>query len=306
MQAVQKLGRLFPLRYRTVTPLEEDELGSVVDVPEGFVPTNPSIAEFGGRRIANVRCVNYRLHGERTLKSSFLTGDDWQSVNRVISWEGPHPDRPSAHPELSRLLGDIEDVRFLAIGDRLHASGTCYENGVGGIALFTFDTALELVGRQRFSSPFGFGQEKNWAPFEKDGELFYIYALNPLIVLRRDTSEAGYRIVNGDGTRPSDISFNTGGSSQGIPFADGWLFVFHRRRVQPFVSGTIYVHYFVWISRDFRTVRRGEPFVIDRPAVHFVSGMIRDGEDLLLSYGRADSAALLALLPLSDLPIPVA
>ena len=304
MQAVNKLGRLFPLRYRTVTPVEEFELGSLIEVPEGFVPTNPSIVEFGGHKITNIRCVNYQLDGERTLKSRFLTGNDWQSVNRVISWKGSLPDQAIANPELSRVLGTLEDVRFLTAGGMLYASGTCYDGGIGGIKLFIFDDKLELVERQSYSSPFGFGQEKNWAPFDNDGELYFIYALHPLIILRRDGSEAGYQIVHGEDVSASEISFNTGGSSQGISFEDGWLFVFHRRRVQPFVSGTIYVHYFVWISRDFRTVRQGQPFVIGRPAVHFVSGMVREGADLLISYGRADSSALLARLPLSALPIP--
>lgn len=305
MQAVQKLGRLFPLRHRTVTPPEEFELGRLIDVPEHFLPTNPSIAEFNGRKIANIRCVNYQLHGERTLKSSFLAGDDWKTVNRVISWEGSCPARPALHENMSELFGGCEDVRFLVIGDRLHASGTFYRDGVGGIVLFTFDRDLALVDRQSFSSPFGFRQEKNWAPFEKDGELFYIYALQPLIILQRDDSSAGYRIVEGEHHRPAAISFKIGGSSQGLPLADGWLFMFHRRRVQPFVSGTIYLHYFAWISRDFRVVRIGQPFVIGRPAVHFVGGMIRERNDLLISYGRADSSALLARFPMTDLPIPL-
>lgn len=303
MQAVKKFGRLFPLRYRTIAALEEFELGRSIEVPEGFLPTNPSIAKFNGRRIANIRCVNYRLQGERTLKSSFLAGDDWRTVNRVISWEGGWPDRPATHLGMSRLFDGIEDVRFLASGDTLHASGTFYKDGVGGIVLFTFDKNLALIDRQSFPSPFGFGQEKNWAPFEKNGELYYVYALKPLIILRRDAA-AGYQIVEGAHYRPSVISFNIGGSSQGVPYADGWLFVFHRRRVQPFVSGTIYLHYLAWISHDFRTVRMGQPFVIGRPAVHFVGGMIREGNDLLISYGRADSNALLARFPMTDLPIP--
>lgn len=303
MSAVQKLGRLFPLRYRIVHPAEEHDLGSLTDVPDRFVPTNPSLAHFGGRYVANIRCVNYRLDHERTLKSRFLVGNDWLTQNRVIGWSGS-PEEAVCHPAMSDRLGAIEDVRFLALGNRLFASGSYHRDAKAGMELFEFDEGLNLLSHELLPSPFGFGQEKNWAPFEKDGELYFVYALDPLIVLKPDDSEASYSIIHGQGHDPKRISFRTGGSSQGIAHGDGWLFIFHRRRVQPLLSGTIYLHYFVWISRDFKTVRKGKPFVIGRPAVHFVGGMVQEGEELLISYGRSDSNAWLARFAMQDLPIP--
>lgn len=303
MKTARKFSRLAPLAYRTVIPAEEFDLGALIDVPSGFLPANPSLTKLGDRFIANVRCVNYRLLSERTLKSVFLTGSDWASQNRAIGWSDDIS-RASEIASLSNRFAGIEDIRMLVIEDRLYASGTSHEDGSSGIILFEFDVNLSLQRTRSMPSPFAFGQEKNWAPFEKDGMLHYVYSVDPLVVLRVADDREGYEIVHGCEHEPSDISFTTGGSSQGIPYRDGWLFIFHRRRVQPVVSGTIYVHYCIWISRDFSMVRKGAPFVIGRPAVHFVGGLVEDKGDLLISYGRADSRAWLARVRWQDLPVP--
>ena len=304
MKSVQKMVRLAPLRYRTVTPVEEIDLGALVAPPTGFLPTNPSLARLGNRFVANIRCVNYRLRSERTLKSDFLVGSDWQSRNRVISWS----DDPADHVELSEMsdcFAGVEDIRMLVIKNRLFASGTHHAGGRAVMKSFEFDETLSLLRKRDMPSPFGFGQEKNWAPFEKDGQLYFVYSIDPLIILRAADNAAGYDIVNGAGCAAGDISFTTGGSSQGIPHKGGWLFIFHRRRVQPLISGTIYVHYCVWISRDFKTMRKGPPFVIGRPAIHFVGGMVEHEGSLLISYGRADCKAWLARIAWHDLRVPI-
>lgn len=90
------------------------------------------------------------------------------------------------HP---RAYSGVEDPRILAIGSELKVVVTGYESanaGATSILVASLDRDLKVASvvaphyEQRLT------WEKNWAPFEYDGRLHFVYTVNPHVILRME------------------------------------------------------------------------------------------------------------------------
>lgn len=126
-------------------------------------------------------------------------------------------------------------------------------------------------------------REKNWMPFVEDGRLYAVYSTRPWVVY--DLTD--FSVV----TEHEGLPENWSGSSQVVPYRDGYLCVVHRHR------GTwptaIYEHAFVRVSAAFEPVDVSPPFYFFGAGVEFCAGLDWHGDELCLSFGRSDRDAYL-------------
>lgn len=157
------------------------------------------------------------------------------------------------------------------------------------------------IGRSlSLPSPHGCAREKNWMPAVDGDRLMLLYRLDRMEV---------YRVADGAlapvhrADRPIRPLVGWSGSSQLIPWEDGWLCVAHLacRQLKASISaGPFYPHRFVRISRDWRVTGLSDPFFFEKRGVEFCSGMaVHDGR-VIMSYGIDDSAAALMSLPVES------
>src|SRR5262249_39270334 len=96
---------------------------------------------------------------------------------------------------------------------------------------------------------------------------------------------------------------NLSGSSQVIPFGDGYLAVLHTAHAMPGEPYKRYYHHrFVQYDRDFRVEHLSLPFCFNDRTIEFCAGMCtHPSEDkLVLSYGVNDREAWLATVSVDE------
>ena len=114
---------------------------------------------------------------------------------------------------------EAEDPRMVKVNDKLYVVFIClspYEGQNRCIAITEFDkfepTYLQIENMQK--NPI----EKNWAPFEKDDKLHFVYNYDPLIILTYDFNKDGickviYKQNNVDLPIKTETTFLRGGSN---------------------------------------------------------------------------------------------
>ena len=114
---------------------------------------------------------------------------------------------------------EAEDPRMVKVNNKLYVVFIClspYEGQNRCIAITEFDkfepTYLQVENMQK--NPI----EKNWAPFEKDGKLYFVYNYDPLIILTYDFNKDGicnvvYKQNNVDLPIKVETTFLRGGSN---------------------------------------------------------------------------------------------
>ena len=114
---------------------------------------------------------------------------------------------------------EAEDPRMVKVNDKLYVVFIClspYEGQNRCIAITEFDkfepTYLQIENMQK--NPI----EKNWAPFEKDGKLHFVYNYDPLVILTYDFNKDGickviYKQNNVDLPIKTETTFLRGGSN---------------------------------------------------------------------------------------------
>jgi len=114
---------------------------------------------------------------------------------------------------------EAEDPRMVKVNDKLYVVFIClspYEGQNRCIAITEFNkfepTYLQIENMQK--NPI----EKNWAPFEKDGKLHFVYNYDPLVILTYDFNKDGickviYKQNNVDLPIKTETTFLRGGSN---------------------------------------------------------------------------------------------
>jgi hypothetical protein len=114
---------------------------------------------------------------------------------------------------------EAEDPRMVKVNNKIYVVFIClspYEGQNRCIAITEFDkfepTYLQVENMQK--NPI----EKNWAPFEKDGKLYFVYNYDPLVILTYDFNKDGicnvvYKQNNVDLPIKTETTFLRGGSN---------------------------------------------------------------------------------------------
>lgn len=152
--------------------------------------------------------------------------------------------------------------------------------------------------------------QKNWMPFCFKDELYLIYQMEPLTILKPNL-ETGYC----DRVHESRIELNLGqyrGGSQLIEYEAGYLTLVHEMIWQN--NRRYYCHRFVYLKHqqpieDCQYPQLGVAeisplFYFKEKSVEYVCGlsMTPDRQSLLISFGVNDREAYLATLPTRSLP----
>ena len=150
-------------------------------------------------------------------------------------------------------------------------------------------------------SPQGAAREKNWMPLVHGRRLYFAYDLGggQLYELAEDTT---LRLAHSGRIRALE---GESGSSQFVPFADGWLGVSHHRVDRPFVLAWLpvayYRHRLIHLNSDFSVRSTSRPFFFVKRAVEFCAGLVVDDRSVTFSLGIEDAEAVLMTVPRTEI-----
>lgn len=210
-----------------------------------------------------------------------------------------------AHPD---ALNGIQDLRIFEWRDRIFVLGVAvsHKQDINGklvkqnkAVLCELDgSCLRLVcflpSRQQF--------EKNWMPWVKEGELYFIYNCDPFEVLKFEGKgiSQSFRPLMADGLR-----FQSG-SSCVLPLWGKFLGIIHKRYpgplFQPPEAGELrkYTHSAVLYGEKFEVLAVSQEFTFEAERVEFCCGFALVENRIILSHGIWDREAVLLELPLVD------
>ena len=262
---------------------------------ERYWSLNPSfITEEDGYTMI-LRSVNYECHGT-TFKPrgndssnrtrNFLIRLTPELTIRSMSEIREPPNRPR-YP--ARFLG-MEDCRLFKYQGHCWFTCTTLDTNPAGLPQITLcrlsdhniDRWIPLQG------PDPHRCEKNWAPFEHEGDIRIIYSYGPTVIYRPDLATGRC-----DTVIKREVSLDLSrfrGSTSPIPFDDGYLLMTHevirRDRLH-------YVHRFVWMDDTFNIRKLTRPFYFIQPNIEFCSGLgyTCDHKEIMISAGIDDSQA---------------
>lgn len=291
---------------------------------EGWAAMNPSITVHQGTMLCNVRTVNYRMDeqgrylirgtdGEANNSNPINTRNfildlgsmplDTDNVSPVWTRELLAPPLPIEFPP---VIG-FEDVRLYSVGSTLHSSATVRQIHPDGNceqvrSKIIFSTSskhayitdpVRMLRKPRQT-------EKNWAPIVASYQAHPISAPGTAFMYRPleivdDTGNIAHKV---------DSGFDVGqisGSSQVIPFRDGWLAVVHEARYLG-DGRRYYWHRFAFYSVDFNSVVFSRPFYFNDKVIEFCAGMcfVPGTDRLAISYGYKDAEARIATVSAAE------
>jgi predicted GH43/DUF377 family glycosyl hydrolase len=268
----------------------------VDEAPYAF---NPSLVRVADGFLSFVRDTNQIVVSDG--QSGFYLSYPHRTENYVFELRGDLSTKGcrkfKLEPDSSSLIeaeNGLEDIRLFSFGGKLYGIGAGIRDAGRNPSeqreikqiLFTLDALGNVLDRSVLNSPLGYPVEKNWMPFEHNSELHIVYSVDPLTILKIQDNQ----LIQLDG-QPLLKKFNHDdmeyrGSTNGIPFRGGYLFIIHNRR--RYGKKNAYIHYFMFLDRELRLIQISEPFLFDRPGIEFAINMVEVGDRVLISYGIAD------------------
>lgn len=258
----------------------------------GWTCFNPSIASNpNGKYRCIIRSSNYVLRNGNYLSidpqgvirtvNYLVDLDDDLNIYKVNAIDDSWVDHPILYPHVRGM----EDARLFWNDESWCTSGTSRHHRPDGTPKIAVDKLQDYAVIERRVMKDGDDVcEKNWMPIADTGE--WVYSVSPSIVTYN-----GRFLSNGtDCDLPADLR----GSSQLVPWKDGYLGVTHEVTWEP---DRCYWHRFIYF--DFRgiAVAATEPFYFLSPGIEFANGITLWNDKVVVSFGHRDERALLAIVP---------
>jgi len=258
---------------------------------------NPSICYHKDELWCAIRAVNYTMKGREytvhdphgVVRSENYLGKLLPSGELIDPTFMRDLDATPRHP--SNILG-YEDVRLVSIkgraGDVLAASATVCDRDPDGRRLIA-RLHLSKGGdvRRADVQPTNQLHEKNWMPLSVGGEFTWIYSLDPTAILPGPLRRC-----------PFALEHLRGGAA--IVFDGGYLCVMHEVIDEPGSRGRIYLHRFVRLDKKFNVTAVSPSWVFARHGIEFCAGMVREREQIALSFGVEDREAWVVRIDVKD------
>jgi hypothetical protein len=262
----------------------------------GWTCLNPSIAQSTeGDYRCIIRSGNFRPDGRggyaindpegivRT-KNYFAVMDDSLSIHSLDLIDD------SAVKDVQwPMVQGMEDARlYFARDGKWHAYGTLREHRWDGNCEIAEDT-LEgntIVLRKIHSNPEPGRTQKNWAILGQGPK--FVYLCGPAVTIEDGVT------WNGFGVNPGVGEFR--GGSQAIKHGDGYISIVHEVTWEPLRN---YHHRFVQYDSEGFVTHYSPSFYLLAPGIEFAAGIVRHGNDFVVSFGHGDVRALLARVPIS-------
>lgn len=294
---LQSLAELAP--SFTVTPLD-------FPVPSGWSRFNPTLAQGPSGLIAVVRSGNYTVDEH----ARYIIHDDdgvVRSTNYLLhlSADGSIDaielidDRAVRAEPPHFLVTGFEDCRLIWQAEAWWASATRRDANADGICQMVL---LRLEGNRAAELiPLSDGQsqhEKNWMPVVYgDTGIVFVHSIAPTIVVRLDF--ATREVTRLARRRAPNLARHLRGGGQVLPMAGGWLAIAHD--AVSFEGGArVYAHRWIWFDAEWRLRRISPAFVLQERGIEFAAGLVREGSELLLTYGVHDREAWLSRVALVE------
>ncbi|MDE3012201.1 MAG: hypothetical protein KGI67_15055 [Pseudomonadota bacterium] len=291
--------------------LDCSPLSSVrLQLPTPLAICNPSIAQIGPDLRVLLRALEprpWQTHGDQALSSENWMVDVDQDLQPRAHFR---IDDSAVRAQLALARHGLEDGRlfewqgqpWMLFSGLARTGGDCRNT-----MLVARLEGERLVDALPLPSPHGRSREKNWMPCVSEGALHLVYSVEPLEVLR----VAGERLAPVHRVAPATPSPAAwlSGSSQLLPWQDGFLAVVHRRRPRAglqrlwmkhvqrdpdyAVRKVRFTHQLLAFNHDFTLRARSPEFTFETDGVEFCAGIVLQGERIVFSYGVLDRAAVL-------------
>lgn len=267
------------------------EIGKYLLPPiPGYEPTSTAFIDYYGKKILNVRYVNYTLtpqgayivrhpHGFLKTKNVRVYLNKYFDVIKSDIMA----DSPSDIISKRAHIQGIEDIRLFEHDGRLMYIGTQREYSqadVNRMIIGSYQHDDLTLSRSCVLEPPEFtGCEKNWIPVERGGELQFIYKWYPVQI---GAIEDGRFAIRDEYSVPP-VFQRMRGSSPFIMYGDSRIGVIHYSEEG---SPRKYFHALVWLEKETcRPTHISNIFVFNRIGIEFCIGFTLEIVDDTV-YGR--------------------
>lgn len=197
----------------------------------------------------------------------------------------------------ARLATDelLEDVRLFYLNGQLAATGTKKNKAVGRVDQFLAyvinDTLMFLPLQHKFPL-----HQKNWNTIVSNGSLYFEQSISrPRRVLKY--SFGSVNTINEKNYKEID---NLRGNCQTVEFDDFYVGIYHNHHWRR------YYHFFSLIEKNppFNIIGVTPPMRLknaEKWPIQFITGAVKDGDSMILSYGVQDSDNYVSRVGLSKI-----
>lgn len=260
--------------------------------PNGYLPTNPSICMHEGALWCVVRTVNYSMDGRHYVvhdPNRIVRTENYLGRLRLDGEfvEPQHMRDLDCSPRTSSQVIGYEDVRLVSVKGKLTGSATVCDRSDQGPRIVRLHLSASGDVKRSDVQPSNQRCEKNWMPLSVDGELAWIYSLDPTAVLSK----------KGPLRRcPLALDHLRGGAA--TRFGAGYLCVAHETIDEP--DGRIYLHRFIRLDKKFNVTAVSPAWVFESHGIEFCAGIVRTKKQLVMSYGVKDREAWIMKVDVSE------
>ncbi len=258
------------------------------DPPDGQYPMNPTICIHNNELWCVVRAVNYTIKGRSyTVNDPNRIVRTQNYIGRLLSdGEFIQPrlmlDLDPATRQISGIEG-YEDVRLISIEkdgkNLLSGSATVCDRDASRRQIARLELSEEGDVRRAVVQRTNQLHEKNWMPLPVNGEITWIYSLDPVAILPGPCHRS-----------PFALDHLRGGAA--VALGDGYLCVTHE--VVESDEGRIYLHRFVSMDQEFKVTAVSKTWIFEHYGIEFCAGIACVNGEVLLSYGIDDREAKIA------------
>jgi hypothetical protein len=153
-----------------------------------------------------------------------------------------------------------------------------------------------------FDSPYKI--QKNWIPILKENVLYFVYSIDPFVIVRANTTTGECDMVRtiNNVKYPFQRKENQflRGSTQAVPYRGGYLSLAHI--TTEVGHNKKYHHFFVYIDASLRNITISDKVCFGRCApIQFAMGLSIIGDTAYITYGESDCHAKLTTMPLKEI-----
>lgn len=277
-----------------------------VQLPQNYLPMNPSMFGTSDGLLVNCRSVNYYMKNQQwyvlqpdgyVRTRNFLTRYNWDleplKQNEIIAPPAKvKPKKPIAGLEDCRIFNWRGSIWVICSSWEYHTP-PCADGPQQCLGELEFDSSVWKFKRFiALKSPQNRTCEKNWLPLVHCGELYLIYESNTLLKPNLETGECT-TVYQHQGL----LDFSSlRGSAAPIPYPirgePGYLYVVHEV-LEREKAGRLYLHRFVWLNNRLEIAKISVPFLLREQGIEYIAGisMNPNRKDLYIGVGIADREA---------------
>lgn len=291
---------------------------------ETYHPMNPSIIRTDAGYELICRSVNYTQTGAKHFQTNdpdgiFRTRNFLIHYDRAFQQIAQHEIVEELDREHCRdyIVKGLEDCRLFHFnGSNWFTCSTFDTNPSGAIQISLckmqneeLDLPVQVEKLIPLKGPDPNRHEKNWLPFVKNGELFFIYSADPFIIYKTDLETGECKEVL-NYTPTHDFS-QFRGSAPPIEWDGGYLMMVHEVIVNRDYT-RCYIHRLLFLDANFVATKVSKPFTFTHSGIEYCLSMAIDHgrNQLVIPIGIEDREAYLAFVDLNEIrnmlqPLPL-